>query len=530
MEASALQVSSSPVRARLPLPSLLLRLRSDEQLVTLFRAGHDEAFRVIHDRYQQRLFAYTRQMLPRRQDAEDALQDVFARVYMYLRASNREVGNLRPWLYRAAHNRCIDELRRPSVPPPEVLAEIRSPTQDPMTQIVERDSLRCVLEDIGRLPVQQRSALLLRELGGAHYADIAEALGTTVPAVKSLLVRARVALTASLEARDTPCSTIREELALAHDRRATPTATARAHLRDCAGCRSFRQELRGTSKQLAGLVPTLGPLGILANALGFGGAGSGASAGSGAAVAGGSGAIGGGAVASAGMVSAGHVATVIAAVVATAGGALQVQSMINAGSQQAATAPATISTPSPSATDLAPSAAASTASTALTPKRIIPPTAPTTVTSTTASPPHDTASPRPPAATTSSPSKSPAHSASQGPVRQPSITGISTVSQSNAGRASAIGYTSITGTPEVSAVKPSTGSPSGSGSGTSTNSSPSGSSAGTTNTTDSTAAGSQGSTSGSSQTGSSDSTQSTSHSSSTGSTTSGTTSTGAPAQ
>ncbi|HEY5188299.1 MAG TPA: sigma factor, partial [Solirubrobacteraceae bacterium] len=113
MEASALQAPAAIARTRISLGAPLLRLRSDEQLVSLFRSGNDEAFRVIHDRYRQRLFAYTRQMLPgSRQDAEDALQDIFVRAYAGLRANDRELA-LRAWLYRVAHNRCIDELRRP---------------------------------------------------------------------------------------------------------------------------------------------------------------------------------------------------------------------------------------------------------------------------------------------------------------------------------------------------------------------------------------------------------------------------------
>ena len=60
-----------------------------------FRAGDDEAFRVIHDRYRQRLFAYTRQMLcGSRQDAEDALQDVFVRAYGSLRSHDRDLALL----------------------------------------------------------------------------------------------------------------------------------------------------------------------------------------------------------------------------------------------------------------------------------------------------------------------------------------------------------------------------------------------------------------------------------------------------
>ena len=294
--------------------------------MALFRAGHDDAFRVIHDRYRQRLFAYTRQMLTHRQDAEDALQDIFVRAYAGLRANHRELA-LRAWLYRVAHNRCIDELRRPSPPPPEVLELLRSPVHDPIAEADQRESLRRLIADVRRLPEQQRSALLMRELGGMSYADMAGALGVTVPAVKSLLVRARLALAKALEARDTACSEIREELIVSHDRGLRPNATARRHIRDCAGCREFRQDLRGVSRRFAAIVPTLGPLGVLANVLGVGGAGSGAAGG---ALAAGAGAGGGSAVVGIGAMSAGatHVATLLAAAVVTAGGAVELQHTI----------------------------------------------------------------------------------------------------------------------------------------------------------------------------------------------------------
>src|SRR5581483_1116802 len=168
-------------------------------------AGHDDAFRVIHDRYRQRLFAYTRQMLPSRQDAEDALQDVFVRAYSGLRANDRSLA-LRAWLYRIAHNRCIDELRRPGPPAPEVLELVRPPAVDPIAEAEQRESLRRLIADVRRLPGHQRSALLMRELGGMAYDDIASALGTSVAAVKSLLVRARVSLAQSAQARDTSCA------------------------------------------------------------------------------------------------------------------------------------------------------------------------------------------------------------------------------------------------------------------------------------------------------------------------------------
>jgi RNA polymerase sigma factor (sigma-70 family) len=328
VEASALQAPAGLSRTRGTLGASLLRLRSDEQLVALFRDGDDEAFRVIHDRYRQRLFAYTRQMLPgSRQDAEDALQDVFVRAYSGLRSSERQLA-LRAWLYRVAHNRCIDELRRPALPAPELIELVRAPIQDPIAQAEQRESLRRLIADVRRLPEQQRSALLMRELSGMSYSELAAALAVSVPAVKSLLVRARVSLAQAIVARETACSQIRDELILAHDRRVRPGATARRHLRDCAGCREFRTEIRGVSRQLAALVPAIGPVGLLANALGIGGgAGGGAAAGSGAAAAG-----TGGAFAASGALATGatHVATLLAATIVTAGGAIEIQNTIAA--------------------------------------------------------------------------------------------------------------------------------------------------------------------------------------------------------
>ena len=343
MEASAIHAPAGLARARISVSTPLLRLRSDDQLLALFRAGNDDAFRAIHDRYRQRLFAYTRQMLPgSSQDAEDALQDVFVRAYSGLRANHRELA-LRPWLYRVAHNRCVDELRRPLPPAPELLHQTGLPTHDPATRAEQRESLHRLITDLRRLPDQQRSALLMRELGGMTYTDVAAAMDVSVPAVKSLLVRARIGLALAVEARDTACVEIRDELTLAHDRGVRPSGTVRRHLADCGSCREFRTQVRGSRRQFAALLPALGPMGVLAKVLGIGGGGAagggaGAAATGGAAASGGAAAtagaaagtgalVGGGTVASVGTFAAGatHVATLIAAAVVTAGGAVAIQ-------------------------------------------------------------------------------------------------------------------------------------------------------------------------------------------------------------
>src|SRR4051812_50117547 len=110
-----------------------------------------------------------------RQDAEDVLQDVFVRAFGALRRDRREV-NVRAWLYRVAHNRCVDQLRRPVPPPADVFDVSRTPIADPMAEAERRDDLKRLVEDVRRLPTQQRSVLLMRELEGLPYSELAEAM------------------------------------------------------------------------------------------------------------------------------------------------------------------------------------------------------------------------------------------------------------------------------------------------------------------------------------------------------------------
>ena len=298
-------------------------MRSDDQLVALFRMGFDDAFGAIHDRYRQRLFAYTRQMLgASRSDAEDVLQDVFLRAYGALRNDDRPV-TLRAWLYRVAHNRCIDHLRRPDPPAAEIYELSRTPAHDPQAETARREDLRRLVQDVQRLPEQQRSALLMRELDGLTYAELADALDTSVPAIKSLLVRARVGLVEAGEARDTACVDIRADLVRSHGRGVRASGRSRRHLRDCDGCREYRQALRGVDEGLAALVPGgAGPLAAVAKLLGIGGASSGAAAGAGAG-AGGTAAVAGGATAA--TATATKVVAIVCCAAVVGGGAAEVR-------------------------------------------------------------------------------------------------------------------------------------------------------------------------------------------------------------
>ena len=294
MEAASVHAPAGLHRVSVP----LLRLRSDDQLLALFRKGDEDAFQVIHERYRQRLFAYARQMLGgSRSDAEDAMQDVFLRAYGALRANDRPV-TLRAWLYRVAHNRCIDQLRRPLPAAVDLFDITRGPSlHDPLEEVERREDLRRLVADVRRLPEQQRSALLMREMEGLSYKELSEALVVTIPAVKSLLVRARIGLVEAIEARDAACSDIRLDIAGAVDRGVRASGRARRHMRECGSCREYRTALRGELKQLNGLSGSHGLVGMAAKLLGLGGAGSGAAAGAGGGAGAGAAVVGGGAVA-----------------------------------------------------------------------------------------------------------------------------------------------------------------------------------------------------------------------------------------
>jgi RNA polymerase sigma factor (sigma-70 family) len=316
LEAASVHVPAGLHRVSVP----LLRLRSDDQLLALFRRGDEDAFQVIHERYRQRLFAYSRQMLGgSRSDAEDAMQDVFLRAYGALRADDRPV-TLRAWLYRVAHNRCIDQLRRPLPAAIDLFDITRGPSLlDPLEQAERREDLRRLVSDVRRLPEQQRSALLMREMEGLSYKELSAALAVSIPAVKSLLVRARIGLVEAVDARDTACCDIRLDIAAAVDRGVRASGRARRHMRECAPCREYRGALRGDLKQLNGLGDGHGLLATATKLLGLGGAGSGAAAGGGAASAGGGAAVvGGGAVAT-------KVAVIACCAAVVGGGAVEVQ-------------------------------------------------------------------------------------------------------------------------------------------------------------------------------------------------------------
>ena len=280
MEASALTHASQ--RGLLARRSPLLKLQGDAKLIAMARSGNAGAFETIVDRYQPRLLGFCRQMLGSTEDAEDVLQEVFVNAYRAMLADEREI-NLRPWLYRIARNRCLNHLRKPTADAQESMdmvpvVEAASTAE----KVSNREEFRQLLDDVGKLPETQRSALLLREMDAMSYEEIASTMETSVPSVKSLLVRARISLAEASQARQLTCGEVRLELAEAAEGLRKVSGPVRRHVRDCDECADFRTQVRSNDKAMAALAPA----GLLVafktfvlGKLGFGGAGGGATAG-----------------------------------------------------------------------------------------------------------------------------------------------------------------------------------------------------------------------------------------------------------
>ena len=270
----------------------LFGLASDERLVEQVRAGSEPAFEAIFDRYHRGLLGFCRHMLGSADEAEDAVQQTFLAAYRAMVGSDREL-RLRPWLYTIARNRCVSILRARREQPAGDLVEPE--TENLSAAVHRREDLRELLRDLARLPDDQRAALVLAELDALSHEEIADVLGCPRERVKALVFRARSTLTASRLARETPCTEIREQLAVLRGG-SLRRNTLRRHLRDCPGCRAYRAELGEQRRALALILPVTPTLGLKGAVMGASSAaGAGTAAGGGAAATGGVAATGGGA-------------------------------------------------------------------------------------------------------------------------------------------------------------------------------------------------------------------------------------------
>jgi len=179
---------------------------ADEHLVSLSKDGNLDAFNSLVERYQGSVFNLCLRLVADRGAAEDATQEAFLSAYRSI--SRFDGGNFRSWLFRIAANQCKDELRRRGRRPVEAF---RSADPDDNYQAEIPDSGETAPEYIERIELgeaiqgalmslqfEQRQAILLADLHGYHYEEIATITGSNVGTVKSRIHRGRERLRALL--------------------------------------------------------------------------------------------------------------------------------------------------------------------------------------------------------------------------------------------------------------------------------------------------------------------------------------------
>lgn len=183
--------------------------RLDERLVRNAQAGDLPSFNALVTRHEHAVYAVCLRMLREVPAAEDATQDTFVRAWTSL--DSFRGGLVRPWLLRIATNRCLDLIRasgrRPSTSldaePVEVEPRWTSQTGDPEhpEAFAARAELSGFLERaLGQLPEDQRSAIILADIHGLSYEEIAETMRVAVGTVKSRISRSRARLREILHA------------------------------------------------------------------------------------------------------------------------------------------------------------------------------------------------------------------------------------------------------------------------------------------------------------------------------------------
>jgi RNA polymerase sigma-70 factor (ECF subfamily) len=182
-------------------------LNLDESLVRRCKGGDLEAFGLLVDRYQVRVNGFVRRMVRNQEDAEDIAQEVFVKAFRNIgRFDGR--ASLSTWLFKIAANLCIDRSRRRERRPEPVSFSSREGEwgefdvpdgrHEPHTLTVSHEMEAVIESAVRAMSEKLRSVLLLHDLEGLNYNEIAEAVGVPVGTVKSRLFLARSQLQAAL--------------------------------------------------------------------------------------------------------------------------------------------------------------------------------------------------------------------------------------------------------------------------------------------------------------------------------------------
>jgi RNA polymerase sigma-70 factor (ECF subfamily) len=228
----------------------------------------DRTFERMYRRYGTHVYRYAYGVLHNRADAEDVTQTTFMNAFRALERGEDPRSPLN-WLISIAHNVCLQRFRSNSRRPQEV--ELDYDVADALVDDDDAPGAEDIRRALGHLAFNQRAAIVLREIEGRSYAEIAEVLGVSMSAVETLIFRARRALREQLEGALT-CADA--ELALSkqldgnlpRDER----SQLRAHLRECPDCATLARRQRAQRAALRGALGAFpwswGGLGLAAKA------------------------------------------------------------------------------------------------------------------------------------------------------------------------------------------------------------------------------------------------------------------------
>jgi RNA polymerase sigma-70 factor (ECF subfamily) len=164
-----------------------------DDLMERFQSGDEEAFSEIVRTFKDRLFRHIQGFLRDPAESEDVLQDLFLRLYR-VRTTYQPRQRLEAFLYRIASNLCKDRLRRTKALPGLDTEAVASSTPGPAVQAESRDILAQISQAIRSLPLNQQTVLNLVTIEGKSYQETCGIMDLPLPAVKSLLFRARTNL------------------------------------------------------------------------------------------------------------------------------------------------------------------------------------------------------------------------------------------------------------------------------------------------------------------------------------------------
>jgi len=171
--------------------------RDDDRLVDLALNGDARAFELLMEKHESKMYAVALRMCKNREDAQDCLQDAMLRIYKALPTFKGQ-SSFSTWAYRITMNTCLDDLRRKKVRQASSLDQMLevgwAPVDDNNTaeRHLENSELkRNLSKAIQTLPEEMRAAVVLRDVQGFSYEEIANMLSTNVGTVKSRISRGR---------------------------------------------------------------------------------------------------------------------------------------------------------------------------------------------------------------------------------------------------------------------------------------------------------------------------------------------------